>query len=956
MKPLFKLCCFFTLLGGSHILQAEQAIKNTPDSLLTIYFNGDDSVRYDAVQKIIVYYRNVDIDSAKHYIKILYGLSTNNNLQRLGQSQILDGSIYHRQNLYDSAELLYNMALKTFTAGKYAKGISSCLNNLGALYQEQGDYKRAGQYLFKYLKLADSIGDKKDLSTAYVNIGLLLHEQEQYTEALKYYNQALKIKREINDKRGEALLYNNIGITNYFLEDYDNVLASFKHALAIFREINDLRGQAMPYFNIGEIYFEIKEDFEKALYYYKKSYDIECELGDIIGQSSSLNKMGVCYSAMKNYKQALIVQQRALQMLRKINTPRQLSSVLEDLSITYENLGYYKNALNCYKEHVTIHDSLTSKNNIQQITVLKEQYESDKKDREILRLNNEKTIQELELKSHLKDIRLQNILLIIATIFLILITMVVYLLLRLYRQSKRLNNALVAKNIVIGQKNEQLSIMNENIKKTSEIKEVFLSNITNDLKTPLAVIGSFSTHLLTMKTHDSQKYYLEQIRASSNNLQILLNDLITHTKINAGILNLENLPFKISNIVNYLKEIYESKAAEKKISLKIDCLSGAGKTIVSDQIRLIQICSNLLNNALKNTLLNGNIECHFSITDSSLEIKLNGQGFNTEDTTPQYPLHDTELLLHTDHPHNNLSLTIVSYLVNLFNGTMINEKGENQNCTLIINIPVKTEETVEVSMPTIGNTKSNIFPNVLIICQNPDDSTVLMDILNAHDQNAIVDCVDDCDKAAFLLRKNNYNLSLIDISITTNTGLSVADFFNSKINSKKALGLIIGCICDIAWNIKTSDFDNIFHDFLHKPFIPQNVISFYDKAKSKSKHIEPKNNNFVQPSPTILSSDIEKMQDVLDFFEYEIRQQLFKLNIAIKEGAKQKMKSTISFIKNGICYIDDVELTTTITNLEQAIIKNEKSVIEHEFSQLQKSCSKVEAWLKESINSDSRKH
>ena len=82
---------------------------------------------------------------------------------------------------------------------------------------------------------------------------------------------------------------------------------------------------------------------------------------------------------------------------------------------------------------------------------------SQKKDQEILQLTSERSLQKLELESHLKDIKSRNALLIVAAIFMAIITFAGYLLLKLYRQSKKLNDALNIKNNIIEQKQSIIS-------------------------------------------------------------------------------------------------------------------------------------------------------------------------------------------------------------------------------------------------------------------------------------------------------------------------------------------------------------------------------------------------------------------------------------------------------------------------------------------------------------------
>jgi len=920
-------------------------MSNELDSLRTAYLHGDDSVSFDALNGIVVYYLNVDVDSAKFYIKELYRLSTGNNFYRLGNSQLLDGSIYHRQNLYDSAEMLYNMALKTFSIAKYPKGTCSCLNNLGVLSRERGEYKKASEYHFGHLRIADSLKDKKELSRAHTNIGLLLQDQEQYNEALKYYNIALTIKKELNDKQGEALLYNNIGIIYYYLENYDNVLENFKRALAIFRELNDLRGQAMPYFNIGEIYFEEKKDYEKALYYYKKSYDIEFAINDINGQASSLSRMGSCYSALKNYKEAIHVQQLALQMLREINTPIQISEVLKDLSLTYEIIGNYKKSLSYYKEYSLIHDSLVSKENIQQIALLKELYESDKKDQEILQLNSEKSLQKLELESHLKDIKSRNILLIVAAVFMAIITFAVYSLLKLYKQSRSLNEALTVKNNIIEQKNRQLSVMYDSIEKTSEIKELFLSNIANDLKTPLNVINTFSTQLLSSQIDHNQRYYLEQVKHSSDNLLSLLNNLITYTKFNAGLLSIEKMPFSIENVVRFLQNSYEQKAVEKNITFKVECKYGYDKIIVSDQIRIIQICTILIDNLFKNSFSGNTVECYFFIIkNDTLQVTVTNSGYDTDKDILSASSSSHSNSAQPEQSDVNLEINIARNLVELFGGTLNIDSHKDKGITFSINIPIElkkpTDPTKQINKLTV-NTK---FYNILIANENYEKITTILNVLNAHDQNIIFDCVDNGEKAELLLKKNKYDIVFIDVLMHTAENQDFPYLIKTALNYENAPKLIIGTTDSTNLEKDISIEHSGFDDYIFSPIDPRKLISLYENMKTTpetSESAKTVDNGFSLQNIFADNSEA-KVKETLDFINNELNAHLFKLKFAIKEESKQEMKKTLSFIKSNLYNIIDTELNKSIKKLDKAIVKNDKTKIESEFENLQKRCKALQ--------------
>ncbi|HPW66515.1 MAG TPA: tetratricopeptide repeat protein [Salinivirgaceae bacterium] len=945
MKPILQLYRFTLLVGYFFLLTISSVSGNEIDSLRAVYKQGNDSAKFEALSDIVVYYRNVNIDSAKFYLKELYSLSTENNFYRLGKAQRLDGTIYHMRNLYDSAETLYNRALKTFSTAKILKGVSSCLNDLGLLYQDRGDYKKAGEYLFRHLRLADSIGNKRELSTAYTNIGLLLYRQKQLKEAIRYYEIALELKKEINDKQGEALLYNNIGVAHYYLENYDRVLDNFKHALVIYRELNNLRGQTMLYYNVGEIYFEKRQDYERALYHYKKSYDIQLAIGDISGQSASLNRIGACYSALKNYDKAIYVQQQALQMSREINTPVQISAALKGLSSTYEKSGDYKNALKCYKEYTLIHDSLVSETNIQQVAKLKEEYETDKKDQEISRLNTEKALQDLKLESHLKDIRSRNIMLIAAVVFIAIVIFAGHSLLKLYRQSKNLNNTLTLKNKVIEQKNSQLSVMYDSVKKISEIKELFLSNVANDLKTPLNVISAFSNQLLTSQIDDSQQYYLEQVKHSSDNLLSLLNNLITYTKFNAGILSLEKLPFTIENIVRFLQNSYEQKAAEKNVTFKVECKHGHDKIIISDQIRIIQICTILIDNAIKNSFSGDSVECYFFIIkEDKLQISITFSGYGIDEDVLSTSISDFNTSLQSDLSDVNLEINIAHRLAELFGGTLNIDTHKNEGTTFNINIPIELKKVADHTKQINKSVISTKFYNVLIANENQEKTTTISNILNAHNPNTIFDCADSGEKAELLLKKNRYDIAFIDVLMHTAENQGFPNFIKTKLSSDNAPKLLIGTVSDKNVEKEISAEYSGFDDYIFSPLDPQKLISLYDNHNAGSnatESIETTDNDTILQN-VFAGDNKTNIQETLNFINHELSEHLFKLKYAIKEESKQEMKTILTFIKSNLYYIADDKLNKLLEKLDKAIVKNDKIRIESEFENLQIRCNALQ--------------
>lgn len=387
----------------------EARATTVPDSLRAVHAAArDDSARFDALQKLALFFRNYDLDSTRHYLAAMYQMAQGGQHPfRMAQSHQMRAALHTLTGNYDSAETFYHQAIGEYHRMGHVRGVAEAEANLGRAFAAQGDVSQASRLYFRALRIFDSLDLPSEKSRVLTNLGVLYQNDEQYDESLKYFEESLQIKIKQNDKRGMALIYNNMGISHYFKQDFDNVLAYFSRSLAMYRELDDKRGQAMPYFNIGEIYFEEKQDYSKALYYYKKAFDIEQELGDVAAQAATLSKIGVCYLHLDRPEQALRMQEEAIERLRAVGNLRDLHLAQADLSSTHEKIGDYRNALKMLKEAQQTRQKYDNEQTASELAQLREEYESERKSREIEALKSARAIQALELDSQRRGAALQ---------------------------------------------------------------------------------------------------------------------------------------------------------------------------------------------------------------------------------------------------------------------------------------------------------------------------------------------------------------------------------------------------------------------------------------------------------------------------------------------------------------------------------------------------------------------
>ncbi len=177
---------------------------------------------------------------------------------------------------YDTSIACANTALALanslpFGKGRgWAKGIAKAYNNIGIVYDHQGNYPKAFDYDFKALKICEEIGDKSGIARAIGNIGIVYDDQGNYPKALEYYLKALQMAEEVGYKQLQANATSNIGSVYEEQGNYPKALEYFFKSVKMSEEMGDKHLQLNSTGNIGIVYDE-HGDYPKALEYYFKS-------------------------------------------------------------------------------------------------------------------------------------------------------------------------------------------------------------------------------------------------------------------------------------------------------------------------------------------------------------------------------------------------------------------------------------------------------------------------------------------------------------------------------------------------------------------------------------------------------------------------------------------------------------------------------------------------------------
>lgn len=270
--------------------------------------------------------------------------------------------------------------------------------------------------------------------------------------------------------------------------------------------------------------------------------------------------------------------------------------------------------------------------------------------------------------------------------------------------------------------NVELDLAKKRAQEAARIKSEFLANMSHELRTPLNGVIGFTRLTLKTELNPTQRDHLNTIERSANNLPAIINDVLDFSKLEAGKLILESIPFPLRNTLDEVVTLLAHSSHDKGLELTLNIKNDVPDNVIGDPLRLQQVITNLVGNAIKFTE-SGNIDIlvekrALSNTKVQIEVQIRdtGIGIPERDQSRLFQaFRQADASISRRHGGTGLGLVITQKLVNEMGGDISFHSQPNRGSTFWFHIHLDLNPNVIIDGPSTaclaGKRLAYIEPN-----------------------------------------------------------------------------------------------------------------------------------------------------------------------------------------------------------------------------------------------------
>ena len=434
------------------------------------------------------------------------------------------------------------------------------------------------------------------------------------------------------------------------------------------------------------------------------------------------------------------------------------------------------------------------------------------------------------------------------------------------------------RQIELAQQNLALETATEKAQAASRTKSEFLANMSHEIRTPMNAILGFSELLQNLVSDDLAQSYLRAIQTNGRTLLTLINDILDLSKVEAGKLKLNYESVNLPSLLRDIQQMFLQRAREKGLFLDLQIDDSVPVKIYIDEVRLRQICVNVVGNAIKFTEKGGvTIHVHSRINPSVqnhayLEIAVSdtGIGISARDQILIFDaFRQSQGQSNRKYGGTGLGLTISRRLTQMMGGIVeVTSELEHGSTFTLIFPEIAITQTQTISpISTLKNHDLSQFPALKILIV--DDVQSNRDLLSAY-FNSTPHQVMMADNGVIALKlaiEHHPDLILLDLVMPQMDGQTVLQALKHNPSTADI------CVIMVTASIQEQDFEELqplAQGFLRKPVSPHDLFSELQRLFPYQLLVESNPNSPLQITEQVMSlSALKKLPELIKLLQQE---------------------------------------------------------------------------------------